>query len=55
MILFMILLLILLVLTVLTVLAISAGGAAFIVLFGDVIVCIFIIVWIMSKLIKRRK
>lgn len=55
MILFMILLLTLLFIGVITVLAISAGGAAFIVLFGDVIVCGFIIIWIMKKLVKRKK
>lgn len=55
MVLFMILLLTLLLITVITVLAISAGGAAFIVLFGDVIVCGFLIIWIMKKLVKRKK
>lgn len=55
MILFTILLLTLLLITVITVLAISAGGAAFIVLFGDVIVCGFLIIWIMKKLVKRKK
>lgn len=55
MILFMILLLTLLLITVLTVIAISAGGAVFIVLFGDVIVCGFLIIWIMKKLIGRKK
>lgn len=52
--LFIILLLILLILTVITILAISVGGAAFILLFGDVIVCIFIIAWIIKLLAKRR-
>lgn len=55
MILFTILLIILLLITVITVLALSAGGAAFIVLFGDVIVCGFLIIWIMKRLIKRKK
>lgn len=55
MILFLILLLTLLLITVITVLAISAGGAAFIVLFGDVIVCGFIIIWILRMLVKRKK
>ena len=54
MILFIILLLTAVILTVVTVLALSAGGAAFIVLFGDVIVCIALIVWIMRKIFKRR-
>lgn len=57
MVLFMILLLTLLILVVFGVLAVSVGGATIIVLFGDVIVCAFIIVWIMKRLIskKRRK
>ena len=55
MILFTILLLILLILTVVTVLAISIGGSAFIVIFGDVIVCIFIIVWIIKKIFFKKK
>lgn len=55
MILFTILLLTLALLTVVTVLAISAGGAAFIILFGDVIVCMFIIIWVIKRLIKRKR
>lgn len=54
MILFITLLLMLLILIVVTVLAVSIGGSIAIVLFGDVIVCIFIIVWIMKRLIKRK-
>lgn len=54
MILFIILLLTAVILTVVTVLALSAGGVAFIILFGDVIVCIALIVWIMRKIFKRR-
>lgn len=55
MILLTILILILLILTVITVLAISIGGSVFIVVFGDAIVCMLVIVWIIKKLIKRRK
>ena len=55
MILFMILLLTLVLLTVATVLAVSAGGAVLIILFGDVIVCGFLIVWILRRLIKKRR
>lgn len=55
MILFMILLLTLILLTVITVVAVSAIGATGIVLFGDVIVCAFIIIWIMKRLIGKRK
>lgn len=52
MILFIILTLIVLLLIGFLVLAISVGGALSILLFGDVIVCIFIIVWIMKKIIS---
>lgn len=55
MVLFTILLLTLTLLTVLTVAVISVGGAAFIVIFGDVIVCIVFIVFIMKWLLKRKK
>lgn len=55
MILFMILLCTLLLLAVFTVLAVSAGGAIFIVVFADVFVCMFIIIWIMKCLIHKGK
>lgn len=55
MILFSILLLILLLLIVITVVAITVGGAGFIIIFGDVIVCIAFIVLILKFLWKRRK
>ena len=55
MILFTILLLMLLILVTITVIAISMGGAAFVILFGDVIVCILVIVWIIKCLAKKRK
>ena len=55
MILFIILLLMVLLLVAFMVLAISVGGALSVILFGDVIVCIFIIVWILKKLICRRR
>lgn len=55
MILFTILLMILILTVVVTVIAISIGGTAAIILFGDVFVCIFIIVWIMKRLFKKRK
>jgi hypothetical protein len=54
MILFLILLLIVILLTAITVFAISVGGTAFVILFGDVIVCIFILVWVMKRLFKKR-
>lgn len=55
MILFTILLLTLIMLTVITVAAISIGGVAFIVVFGDVIVCMVFIIWIMKRLFTRKK
>lgn len=55
MILFAILILTLVILVTVTVLAVSLGGSIFIILFSDVIVCIFLIVWILVRLIKRRK
>lgn len=53
MVLFLILLIMLLIIGSITVLAIGIGGAAFTIIFADVIVCIFIIIWIMKKLIHR--
>lgn len=50
-----ILLITFIVLMVTTVIALSVGGAAFILVFGDVIVCMAIIVWIVKRLIKRKK
>lgn len=35
--------------------AVAIGGAAFIVVFADVIVCACIIAWIMKVILKRRK
>lgn len=51
--LFLILLLILILITIFTVAVVSVGGAVFIVIFGDVIVCAFIIVWLLRKLLKK--
>lgn len=50
-----ILLLILIILVAFTVLLISIGGSVFIIVFGDVIVCVFIIGWIIKKLINKKK
>ena len=36
------------------VVAISIGGAAFIIVFGDVIVCVFLVAWIVKKLISKK-
>lgn len=54
MILFTLLAFVLLILIVVTVVAVSIGGAAFVIIFGDVIVCIAIMMWIIKKLIKRK-
>ena len=50
-----ILLITFIVLMVTTVIAMSVGGAAFILVFGDVIVCMAIIIWIVKRLTKRKK
>lgn len=50
-----ILLITFIVLMVTTVIALSMGGAAFILVFGDVIVCMAIIIWIVKRLTKRKK
>lgn len=55
MILFLILSLILIALIALTIIVLAAGGTAFIVVFGDVIVCIFILAWIIKKIFFKRK
>ena len=54
MILFMTLLIMALLLAVFTVFAIAIGGSVFIVIFGDVIVAMFLIVWIIKKLFKKK-
>ena len=55
MILFTILLITLIVLLAVSVVAIGAGGAAMIVVFGDVIVCMGFIIGIMRWLIRKKK
>lgn len=55
MILFTILLLMLILLTVLTVVVVSTIGAAGVVIFGDVIVCVVFIALIIKYLAKRKK
>lgn len=54
MILFMLLALIALVLITVVVTAIGIGGSAFIIIFGDVIVCIAIIIWLISRFFKKK-
>ena len=53
-ILFVILMCMLVIITTVIILAVSAAGASGIIVCADVIVCVFIIIWIM-KLLKRRK
>lgn len=55
MILFTILLLITLVLTVVAITLITVGGSAFIIIFGDLIVCIAILVFIMKTITKKKR
>lgn len=43
------------ILTLFTVLVISIGGTVGIIIFADVIVCIGVILWIMKRLIMKRK
>lgn len=50
-----ILALILLILAVTVILAVSLGGATFIIVFGDVIVCAVFIVLIIRLIIKRKR
>ena len=49
-----ILFLIALICTVITIGVVAAGGAVFIVVFGDVIVCIGFIVWLIRKLWNKK-
>ena len=55
MVLFLILLLTIIILLTIVVIAVSVGGSIFIVVFGDVIVCIFLIGLIIKHLRKREK
>lgn len=55
MILFLILAITVSILLVFTIAAVSIGGAAFIIVFGDVIVCILLIVWLLRYLARRRR
>ena len=50
-----ILLLMVLLLILTVVFTVSIGGAIFIVIFGDVIVCIGFLVWLISRIVKKRK
>lgn len=55
MILFTILTVTLIVLIGIIVLAVAIGGGATIIIFGDVIVCVAILIWILKRLLKKRK
>ena len=55
MVLFIVLAIIVLLLALVTIAVVSVGGAAFIILFGDVIVCIWIIINIMKAITKKKK
>ena len=55
MVLFLILLLTIIILLTIVVTAVSIGGSMFIIIFGDVIVCIFLIGLIIKHLRKRNK
>lgn len=54
MILTMILLIIALILMAVVIATVAVGGSAFIIIFGDVIVCLFIIGWLIKKLNGRK-
>lgn len=51
---FTILMIILAILMVVSVIVISVGGAAFIIVFGDIIICVFILIWIIKNLFKKK-
>lgn len=53
--LFLVLLVTFIILTLITILLISLFGAGFIIVFGDVIVCILILAWIISKFFNKKK
>ena len=55
MVLFLILLFTIIILLAIVVITVSVGGSIFIVVFGDVIVCIFLIGLIIKHLRKRKK
>lgn len=55
MILFTILILMIIMLTLIAIIAFSMGGTMFILVFGDVIVCIALMIWIAKRLYNRKK
>lgn len=53
--LFLVLLITLIILILITAFVIGIFGAGFIIIFGDVIVCVLIIAWIIKKIISKKK
>ena len=53
--LFLVLLITLVILILITAFVISIFGAGFIIIFGDVVVCVLIIAWIIKKIISKKK
>lgn len=54
MLLFGILIVMLVLLAVAAIVILGVGGSAFIIAFGDIIVCIAIIIWIIKRMIKKK-
>ena len=52
---FLALILILVVLIIISAIILAVGGSAFILVFGDLIVCIAIVVWIIKHIFKKKK
>lgn len=52
---FLVLIMILLIFLIITAVIVALGGSVFILVFGDLIVCIAIIVWIIKKITKKKK
>lgn len=52
---FIVLVMVLLILLIVTAIIFAIGGSAFILVFGDLIVCIAIIVWLIKKIIRKKK
>lgn len=55
MILILLLIIIALILITVTIIAVSVGGSIFILIFSDVIVCVAFIIWLIVKLINKRR
>lgn len=55
MIIFSIMLITFIILAFISISLLSVGGAAFIVIFGDIIVCMAIMYWLMKLLFKKKK